>query len=177
MLATNEPQRGFKAELNIIPGWAWALAAIAFLAAQWYFNIPLAHHPSPPPAWSRPLLGILAGVGGVAFLLLIGYVNRDAHRRGMSAILWTIVVLIIPNALGFILYFLLRQPLRSSCPQCGYFAETGFNFCPRCSCKLSPSCPQCQRVVSANDIYCPYCGSALRTQGAPISSPPTGIPG
>ena len=177
MLVTNEPQRGFKAELNIIPGWAWALAAIAFLAAQWFFNIPLAHHPSPPPAWSRPLLGILAGVGGVAFLLLIGYVNRDAHRRGMSAILWTIVVLIIPNALGFILYFLLRQPLRSSCPQCGYFVQSGFNFCPRCSCKLSPSCPQCQRVVSANDIYCPYCGSALRTQGVPVSSPPTGIPG
>ena len=177
MLVTNEPQRGFKAELHIIPRWAGALAAIAFLAAQWFFNIPLAHHPSPPPAWSRPLLGILAGVGGVAFLLLIGYVNRDAHRRGMSAILWTIVVLIIPNALGFILYFLLRQPLRSSCPKCGYFVQSGFNFCPRCSCKLSPSCPQCQRVVSANDIYCPYCGSALRTQGVPVSSPPTGIPG
>jgi RNA polymerase subunit RPABC4/transcription elongation factor Spt4 len=177
MLATNETPSGFRAELKIIPEWAWALAAIAFLAAQWYFNIPVAHQASPPPAWARPLLGILAGIGGVAFLALIGYVNRDAKRRGMSPVLWTIVVLIIPNALGFILYFILRQPLRSACPQCGYFAQSGFNFCPRCSCKLSPSCPQCQRVVSANDIYCPYCGSALRNQAAPVSSPPTGTPG
>ena len=177
MLATNETQSGFRAELKIIPGWAWVLGAIAFLAAQWYFNIPLAHETSPPPAWARPLLGILAGIGGVAFLALIGYVNRDAKRRGMSPVLWTIVVVIIPNALGFILYFILRQPLRSACPQCGYFTQSGFNYCPHCSCKLSPSCPQCQRVVSASDIYCPYCGSALRNQAAPVSSPPAGIPG
>lgn len=177
MLATNETQSGFRAELRIIPGWAWALAAIAFLAALWYFNIPLAHAESPPPAWARPLLGILAGAGGVAFLALIGYVSGDARRRGMSPVLWTIVVVIIPNALGFVLYFLLRQPLRKACTQCGYFVEAGFNFCPRCSCKLSPSCPQCQHVVSASDIYCPYCGSALHNQAAPVSSPPTGIPG
>lgn len=177
MLATNETQSGFRAELRIIPGWAWVLAAIAFLAALWYFNIPLAHAASPPPAWARPLLGILAGAGGVAFLALIGYVSGDARRRGMSPVLWTIVVVIIPNALGFVLYFLLRQPLRKACTQCGYFVEAGFNFCPRCSCKLSPSCPQCQHVVSASDIYCPYCGSALHNQAAPASNPPTGIPG
>ena len=177
MLATNETSSGFRGEIGIIPGWAWALGAIAFIAAQWYFNIPLAHQASPPPAWARPLLGILAGIGGVAFLALIGYVNRDAKRRGMSPILWTIVVLIIPNALGFILYFILRQPMRRACPRCGFFVETGFNFCPRCSCKLTPSCPQCRRVVSANDIYCPYCGSGLREQAPPVSSPPAGIPG
>ncbi len=176
MLAINETASGFRAELKIIPGWAWVLAAITFLAAQWYFNIPLAHQASPPPAWARPLLGILAGLGGVAFLALIGYVNRDAKRRGMSPVLWTIVVIIIPNALGFILYFILRQPLRSACPQCGYFVQSGFNFCPRCSCKLSPSCPQCQRMVSASDIYCPYCGSELRNQAAPAPSSPASLP-
>lgn len=168
MLAPNETHTGFTAELKIIPGWAWGLAVIAFFAAQWFFNIPLAHQASPPPAWARPLLGILAGVGAGAFLLLIGYVNRDAKRRGMSPVLWTIVVIVIPNALGFILYFLLRQPMRRACPQCGYFVETGFNFCPRCSYKLSPSCPQCKRVVGVDDVYCPYCGTSLRSQVAPI---------
>ena len=177
MLASNETPSGFTAEIRIFPDWAWALAAIAFLAAQWFFNFPLAHQASPPPAWARPLLGILAGIGGGAFLLLIGYVNTDARRRGMSPVLWTILVIVIPNALGFILYFILLQPMRRGCPQCGYFVEIGFNFCPRCSHKLSPSCPQCKRVVSPNDVYCPYCGSALRNQAAPVSTPPTGIPG
>lgn len=168
MLATSETPTGFKAEIKIVPRWAWALAGIAFLAAQWFFDIALAHQPSPPPAWARPLLGLLAGIGGGAFLLLIGYVNRDAKRRGMNPVLWTIVVIIIPNALGFILYFLLRQPLRGACPQCGYFVETGFNFCPRCSYKLAPSCPQCKRVVGVNDVYCPYCGTSLLNQATPV---------
>jgi hypothetical protein len=170
MLATNETQTGFTSEIRIIPRWAWVFATIAFLAAQWFFNIPLAHQTSPPPAWARPLLGLLAGIAGAAFLLLIGYVNRDAKRRSMSPILWTIVVIIIPNALGFILYFLLRQPLHRACPQCGYFVETGFSFCPRCSYKLSPSCPQCKRVVAMSDVYCPHCGNLLRDPAAPIQS-------
>jgi len=110
------------------------------------------------------LLGLAAGLGGVCFLLLIGYINRDAKRRGMSPTLWTIMALIIPNALGIILYFLLRQPRSSVCPQCGYTVQSGFNFCPRCNHKLGPSCPQCQRVVGADAVYCPYCGTSLGNQ-------------
>lgn len=169
MLVTNQRPTGFWAEIRIIPHWAWVLAGIAFLAAQWFFDISMAHQPTAPPAWARPLLGLLAGVGGAAFLLLIGYVNRDSKRRGMSPLLWTILVIVIPNALGFILYFLLRQPPRVDCPQCGSSVDAGFNFCPRCSYKLAPSCPQCKRVVGRNDVYCPYCGVSLPNQPAPVS--------
>jgi RNA polymerase subunit RPABC4/transcription elongation factor Spt4 len=169
MQLKNESQTGLRSEIRIVPGWAWALAVVVFVAAQWFFNIDLARHASAPPAWCRPLLGLLAGVGGGCFLLLIGYINRDAKRRGMSPTLWTIMAVIIPNALGIILYFLLRQPLGSACPQCGNAVQTGFNFCPRCSYKLSPSCPQCQRLVGVNDVYCPYCASSLRNPAAPAS--------
>jgi len=99
-------------------------------------------------------------------VLLVGYINRDAKRRGMSPTLWTIVAVIIPNALGIILYFILRQPRSGACPQCACAVQTGFNFCPRCSYKLSPSCLQCQRVVGVNDVFCPYCGASLRNQAA-----------
>jgi RNA polymerase subunit RPABC4/transcription elongation factor Spt4 len=169
MQVKNETQTGLTSEIKIVPTWAWTLAGIAFIAAQWFFNINLARHAGAPPAWSRPLLGLLAGVGGGCFLLLIGYINRDAKRRGMSRLLWTVMAVIIPNALGIILYFLLRQPLGSACPQCGNAVQTGFNFCPRCSYKLSPSCPQCQRLVGVNDVYCPYCASSLRNPAAPAS--------
>jgi RNA polymerase subunit RPABC4/transcription elongation factor Spt4 len=161
MQVENETRTGLSAEIRIVPIWAWVLAGIAFVAAQFFFNVALAHHSGGPPAWARPLLGLLAGIGGGCFLLLIGYINRDSKRRGMSPTLWTIMALIIPNALGIILYFLLRHPLRSTCPQCGTAVQTGFNFCPHCSYKLSPNCPQCQRVVSTNDLYCPYCGASM----------------
>ena len=169
MLLKDETQTGLTSEIKIVPAWAWALAGIAFIAAQVFFDVVVARHTNAPPAWARPLLGLLAGIGGGCYLLFIGYINRDAKRRGMSPVLWTIVAVIIPNALGIILYFILRQPLRSACPQCGNAVQTGFNFCPRCSFKLSPTCPQCQRVIGLNDVYCPYCGTSLRNVPTSVS--------
>ena len=178
MLAKEETQTGLAAEIKTIPTWAWGLGGIAFVAAQWYFNIAVVRHPQPHPisAWGRPLLGLLAGILGGCYLLLIGYINRDAKRRGMSRTLWTILAIVVPNALGIILYFLLRLPSRSVCPQCGYVVQAGFSFCPHCSYKLGQSCPQCQRAVGVNDIYCPYCGTQLRNPTRPVSSPPSRVP-
>ena len=177
MQVRNETQTGLAAEIKVVPLWAWVLAGIVFIAAQVFFNVVVARHASGPPPWSRPLLGLLAGIGGACFLLLIGYINRDAKRRGMSPTLWTVMAVIIPNALGIILYFLLRQPRSSACPQCGNAVQPGFNFCPRCSYKLSPNCPQCQRAVGVNDVYCPYCATPLRTPAAPASALTTKLPG
>jgi len=172
MLAKEELPTGPAAEIKIIPSWAWVLAAVGFISMQFVFNVTLAHQADAPPAWARTLLGIVVGIVLGSFLLFIGYINRDAKRRGMSPVLWTVVAILIPNALGIILYFVLRQPLRSACPQCGYAIQSGFNFCPQCNCKLSPNCPQCQRAVGVSDVYCPYCGTGLRTPTAPIAAAP-----
>jgi RNA polymerase subunit RPABC4/transcription elongation factor Spt4 len=171
MLERDETRNGVSAEIKIVPTIAWVLAGIGFIAAQVFFNIALArHHPNIPHAWARPLLGLLAGVCAGLFILLIGYINRDAKRRGMSPTLWTIIALIIPNALGIILYFVLRLPLRNTCPQCRQPVQAGFSFCPHCSFKLNPSCPQCQRAIDMQASYCPYCGTSLRGQVAPAGT-------
>jgi RNA polymerase subunit RPABC4/transcription elongation factor Spt4 len=166
MQVKNEAQTGLAAEIKIVPLWAWTLTALVFASAQFSFNAMLAG-PGAPPVWARMLLGLLAGTILGGYLLLIGYVSRDSRRRGMSPMLWTLVAIFIPNGLGIILYFILRQPLNRTCPQCGNGVQMGFNFCPRCSCMLSPSCPQCQRVVGGNDVYCPYCGTSLRSPAVP----------
>ena len=168
MPVKTETQTGIKSHLKIISVWAWALGAIAFIAAQWFFNFQMVHlqHARCPPAWGRFLLGLLAGVGAVCLFALYGYVNRDAKRRGMSPTLWTIIAIFVPNGIGLLLYFVLRKPLPSSCPQCGCAVQPGFNFCPQCNYKLSPSCSQCQRIISVGDLYCPYCGTTQQTKQA-----------
>jgi hypothetical protein len=160
MQMKDETQNALSAGIRIVPAWAWTLAAVVFASAQVFFSFAMRD----APAWALVLMGLLAGTILGCYFLLVGYVSRDAGRRGMSSLLWTVVAIVIPNGLGIILYFILRQPLRRACPQCGNAVQPEFNFCPRCNCKLSPNCPQCQRVVGVNDVYCPYCGTSLRHQ-------------
>ena len=148
-------------DFRLVARWAWILAVIGFLSMQFVFNVVVARQHDAPPAWARILLGLFAGLVLTCYLLLVGYVNRDAGRRGMSRALWTAVCILVPNGLGFILYFILRQPMVGNCPQCGHGIQHGFNFCPKCNYKLNPNCPQCQRMVRPADAYCPYCGTAL----------------
>ena len=65
--------------------------------------------------YSQPVVGVILGV----IVLMIGYVNVDSKRRGMNSLLWTLLVIFVPKALGFLAYFLLRKPLVTSCPNCG----------------------------------------------------------
>jgi len=175
---TTNGQFRFSNELKVIRIWAWILAVIAFVAAQFFFNVAILHHAHPgehiPPPFARPLLGLLAGTAGACWILLVGYVSGDSSRRGMSPWLWTAVSIFVPYGMGILLYFILRQNRRESCPQCGYAVKAGFNFCPRCSYKLGLNCPQCQKAVAMNDVYCPYCGTTLRPASAAGSTTQSG---
>jgi RNA polymerase subunit RPABC4/transcription elongation factor Spt4 len=167
----NETSTRFMDEVRIISPWAYVFATLPLLAG--FAAVVFATLSGEPP---MPMVGMvaLATVGGTLLgccILLIGYVNADAGRRGMSRLAWTLLAIFIPNALGIVLYFVLRKPRIATCPQCGNALQPGFNFCPRCNHKLSPSCPQCQRLVGVNDVYCPYCGTSLRNQAAPPSGP------
>ena len=41
-----------------------------------------------------------------------GYIYADAKRRGMNALLWTLLAMLLPKPIGFIAYFLLRGRCR-----------------------------------------------------------------
>jgi RNA polymerase subunit RPABC4/transcription elongation factor Spt4 len=161
----NETKIGFSAEVSLIPVWAWILAVVGFAAMQVVAQV--VRQPDAPTPLVRALMGLLVGAVVACYLLLIGYITPDARRRGMSPVLWTLVAILVPNALGMILYFILRQPIRSACPECGSFVQSGFNFCPHCSHKLSSSCSKCQHKVSVTDVYCPYCGTPLTAEVTP----------
>ena len=117
----------------------------------------------------------MAAVGNVLIfvllilLLLFGslialavYVARDARRRGMNAVLWVLVVLLVPGYVGLIIYLLVRPsaPLYQ-CSQCGQPVERSFARCPYCGAQLLASCPNCGQAAQPEWKLCPHCGTEL----------------
>jgi len=175
-------------EFRIIPRWLVVAVFVLFVAAEviaYLVNTNTALNGGqvfPPELKDNLVLASLA-LGGLVALMsffmatmifMIAYVNRDAARRGMNSALWTLLVLILtPSSLiiGFVIYFLMREPLPYPCPQCSSTVSARFNFCPNCKCNLHPACPQCKREVAELDKFCPYCAFEL------AAAPSVRIPG
>lgn len=174
MPVRNETSMRFMDEVRIISPWAYFFAFLGFLVPMAAMVFALLTAKSGDPFYRSPVVVPLAMVTGAAvacYILLIGYVNRDAGRRGMSRLAWTLLAIFIPHALGIVLYFVLRKPRILNCPQCSAAVEPGFRFCPQCQGQLNAICPQCQRGVHAGAKFCPYCGSHLGASGTPVSVP------
>ena len=62
------------------------------------------------PAWGLAAFRGLMPLVLIPYIALIGYVNADSRRRGMRSLMWTLLAIFVPNALGIILYFVLRDP-------------------------------------------------------------------
>jgi hypothetical protein len=161
----------FTEELRLIPKWAYGVAVLIFVGMQILFAHLVAIQKDAPSQPVRSLLGFFTGTILACYFLLIVYVNRDAARRGMNRVLWTVGAVFITHGLGIILYLVLRQPLVSRCPQCDAAVQGGFNYCPKCNHQLHPTCPHCQHPVQGNEVYCPYCGGAVATPAAQLSTP------
>lgn len=95
--------------------------------------------------------------------VLIGvYVYRDAGRRGMNAVLWTLIAIAAPALIGFIIYLLVRGNYSDlECPQCGASVKEQFVVCPQCGAKLRPACPNCSFPVESDWKVCPQCAAPL----------------
>ena len=79
-------------EIAIIPVWAFVLAALIFVCVQVVFFAIMWTHTGLIP---RILIPLLPGTILAFLVLMVGYVNRDAGRRGMSRTLWTLLVIFL----------------------------------------------------------------------------------
>src|SRR5689334_12892470 len=129
-------------EFMIIPKWLIGLVVSLYLLALG-IAIPVnlaarfnqyGNEMFPPELRDNPVLASFALAGIVTmvsvffafFIFMTAYVNRDASRRGMNSALWTILILIfLPTwgLIGFVIYFLMREPLPYPCPQCSARSE------------------------------------------------------
>lgn len=170
----------FRAEMKVIPQWLFRMAVgLCIVGAVAGIFVGIAHpgmgiHES--PAHRVPvhlILGTLVGGFLSVVVLFYGYIAADAKRRGMSPVLWLIVALLVPYLIGAILYFIVREPLPLTCPQCGNAVNAHFNFCPACQFNLRPTCPQCRRGIGAGARFCPHCGFTLRSNAEEQEVAPT----
>jgi hypothetical protein len=153
-------------DLKLIPLWSVGLAVALFAAVQYMFHVVMPHHKHELLPM-RVMMGYVWGSLMASYALLLGYVSRDALRRGMPVKLWMLVCAILPVGIGTIVYFLLRQPILTRCPNCSTTIAASFHFCPQCHFQLAPVCGACHRGVKITDTYCVQCGHELAADGAP----------
>ena len=163
MNQTSNEKFDIREEIRLIPKTMVLVAALVFAGTlALFFLLIFKHDPHPPVFPIQVSVALIAGSAMAFFALLVGYVNRDAKRRGMNHVLWTVLVLFIPNAIGYIIYFVVRQPITGACPQCSATVNPAYNFCPKCKFNLHPACPQCHRTIDLTATYCPYCSAELK---------------
>ena len=122
-----------RSELELIPIAARVLAGCAFAAVV-----------AIPAVFFRrlgsgfPEIGFMEAAAAIcavflaAWVLLAGYVYSDASRRGMPPVVWTALAVLVPNCIGFVLYFLMRKPIVHPCPACGNGVTPESAYCPKC---------------------------------------------
>lgn len=159
---------------RVIPTTAWVVAFVVYIGFALLILLVLIPGEKNGEmrfweAWQRALFAFGISLFFLVWIPLIGYVNGDAKRRRMRYVMWTLLSIFIPNFIGIILYFLLRDPLPRPCPACGKTADGSFSFCPHCGVGLALSCPQCHRVAEAGWGNCAYCGTKLQPPAAASS--------
>ncbi len=132
--------------LSVVPKQA-RIAACAIVCCAVLIGVAVGFTHTSAQSIGWPVVGRMAAVGtglltgslAAVWVLCLGYVYADARVRAMPAVLWTVIAAMVPNLLGFLLYFALRKPTQSPCPRCGRPVEAGQRFCASCGLELFPS--------------------------------------
>jgi Phospholipase_D-nuclease N-terminal len=92
---------------------------------------------------------ILVGILAAIWILCLGFVFADARRRDMPAVAWMLMAMMVPNLLGFLLYFVLRKPLMRPCATCGRAVLPEQPFCSWCGSERSSASVTSQEGLAA----------------------------
>jgi hypothetical protein len=153
----------FWASVRIIPKPAWLVAGLLTVLIVLPLLLGPMRYDDEIRSW--PLIGRVGLIAVVpivviAYSMLVGFIYADAKRRRMRHVMWAWLAL-VPYFVGVILYFILRDPLPASCPQCGTDVPQAFAFCPGCGASVHPVCPQCGKSLQREWMNCPHCGNRV----------------
>jgi hypothetical protein len=141
--------------LSVVPKQA-RIAACAIVCCAVLIGVAVGFTHTSPQSIGWPVLGRMAAVGtglltgslAAVWVLCLGYVYADAKSRAMPPVLWTVIAAMVPNLLGFLLYFALRRPVTVPCPKCGHAIAPEQRFCAWCG-RETTSPPSSQTPLQA----------------------------
>ncbi len=143
-----------------LPTGALIVASIVFLVVFMGLSLVFpANHQVPWPVFL--IVRILGPLFLAAYILGIGYVYGDAKRRGMRYVMWTMLAIFVPNGIGIILYFIMRDPYPVYCAHCGGTMQPNHGYCPRCGSAAAAACPACHKAAQPGWTHCAWCGTKL----------------
>ena len=111
---SNQTSTQSKDEIRILAPWAYYLFAAVFVTMAVLFVTVVGMDPKAPRLPIRCLLGVLMGTVLGCYAVLIGYINQDAGRRGMSRVLVDAACHLCPQRAGHRPLFHLAQTARRS---------------------------------------------------------------
>jgi hypothetical protein len=128
--------------LNVVPKavqvWALAIVAAAVLIGLAVGGYAVANGAVLQTMFAYAGAALAVGMVIAIWLLCLGFVFADARRRGMRAAGWTLVAMLMPNLLGFLLYFVMRRPLAAPCVSCSREIPVDQPFCSWCGSSRAP---------------------------------------
>ncbi len=75
----------------------------------------------------------------LTLISLGAWVYRDAKNRGLNAAMWTAIVMLVPNLIGLIIYFLVgRKQVIVKCDKCNSDIPQGSKYCSCCGNEIIP---------------------------------------
>jgi hypothetical protein len=122
--------------LNVVPK-AVQVAAVVIVAAAVLIGLAVGCYAAANGEGLRPMFvyasaALATGTVIAIWLLCLGFVFADARRRDMRAAGWMLVAMLMPNLLGFLLYFVMRRPLAAPCASCSRATPVDQPFCSWC---------------------------------------------
>lgn len=89
------------------------------------------------------IMMVAMGLILISSILMAIWVYKDAKAHGENGFLWLVIVIVVPNALGLVLYLLLvKREEKKICPACGSYNPLNASHCGQCGGSLD----QAQRV-------------------------------
>lgn len=113
---------------------------------------------------TNTLLMVIIGVVLILHIALGVYVYKDAPKYKMDRLLWVLIVVLVPNLMGLIIYLIVRSNKRTTkvCVGCGNNIDKDFKVCPYCSHDTTMHCKNCGKEINEDWVVCPYCKKALK---------------